>query len=69
MQKKLITVEQAADILNVSVDRVYAIARENILPVVRIGRQIRVDPEQLDEFIASGGQNFAGGWKKESDST
>ena len=36
----------------------YALAREGIIPVVRIGRQVRVDREQLATWIEGGGQEL-----------
>lgn len=64
--EKLLKVEEVAYILNVSTDRVYSLARENLIPSVRIGRQIRVDESQLRNWIQDGGQALNGGWKKES---
>lgn len=65
MDKKLIRLTQVAQILDLSDAQVHKLAREGIIPVVRIGRQLRVDPDALDEWIKAGGQGFAGGWKKE----
>ncbi|MCM3724585.1 helix-turn-helix domain-containing protein [Neobacillus cucumis] len=65
MRRNLITVPEAAPILGISVERTYTLAREGILPVVRLGRQIRLDPVQLDNWIARGGKALPGGWKHE----
>jgi excisionase family DNA binding protein len=65
MQKRLLTLPEAAGILGISDQRVYALARENILPVVRLGRKVRIDVRQLDIFIERGGQALPGGWKRE----
>lgn len=64
-EKTLLTIEKVALRLGISEARGYELARENILPVVRLGRQVRVDPDLLDEFIRNGGQALPGGWKKE----
>ncbi|EGD51730.1 DNA binding domain protein, excisionase family [Thermoanaerobacter ethanolicus JW 200] len=64
MNKKLLKLSDVAEILDIKIDRIYALARQGIIPVVRIGRQLRVDPEKLQEWIEQGGQGFEGGWKK-----
>lgn len=38
-----------------SEQRAYALARENIVPSVRIGRLVRFDPVRIEEFIRAGG--------------
>ena len=62
---RLLTVPETADILRLTPGRVYELARTGILPVVRLGRQIRVDAERLDEFLKAGGQALPGGWRAE----
>lgn len=64
MTKELLTLEQAARVLKVRYPRAAELAREGIIPVVRLGRQVRIDPEQLDEFILTGGKRLPGGWRK-----
>lgn len=66
MTQRLMTMNQAAETLGVSVDQAYSLARNGILPVVRLGRMIRVDEHTLEQFIASGGRTFEGGWRKEA---
>lgn len=62
---KLMAVEEVADILGVGVHRVYELARADILPHVRLGRQLRFSPEKISEFIEGGGQALPGGWRRE----
>jgi hypothetical protein len=65
------SIEYAAIRLNVSSQRAYQMAREGILPdgvIIRLGRQLRVDPDELEHFIKNGGQSLPGGWRK-NDST
>lgn len=52
---KLLTIPEVAEILSVSEARAYALAREGLMPVVRLGRQVRVDTEKLAEWIEEGG--------------
>jgi putative molybdopterin biosynthesis protein len=64
MSKTLMTLAQVAEILQVSEARAQQMAREQLLPVIRLGRQYRVDPDALDEFIRSGGRALPGGWRR-----
>ena len=66
MNKSLLTIEQVAKTLNVSYARAARLAREGALPVVRLGRQYRVDPERLSDFVAAGGCPLPGGWRREA---
>lgn len=50
---------------NVSPQRLYAAAREGLIPSVRLGRRIFFDEEALRAWAAKGGQSFPGGWKRE----
>jgi hypothetical protein len=66
MNQKLLTLKQVTAVFPVSYARVSAAAREGILPVVRLGRQVFVDPERLKEFIDGGGRAYPGGWRREA---
>jgi len=60
---KLLNVKVVAEMLDATEYRVYTLAREGILPSVRLGRQLRFSAEALDKFIANGGKPLPGGWK------
>jgi excisionase family DNA binding protein len=62
--KKLLNLQQLAEILGVTYARACELAREGVLPVVRLGRQVRVDPDALASFIADGGKALPGGWRR-----
>ena len=64
--QSLMSLRDAARRLGVGYPRACELAREGILPVVRLGRTIRVDPAALDEFIRSGGKPLPGGWRREA---
>jgi excisionase family DNA binding protein len=54
---RLLTAKQTAELLQVTLPRVYELARA-VLPagvVVRIGRQVRFDEDALNAWLASGG--------------
>ncbi len=56
MADKLLRVPEVARIIDTSVPRAYELARLGMLPgVVRLGRQIRVNPNALTEWITKGG--------------
>jgi excisionase family DNA binding protein len=65
-EKILKPVSYAARRLNITEARTYQLIREGLLRgAVKLGRQVRIDPDELEEFIKSGGQPLPGGWKKE----
>ena len=51
---QLLKIDGVARVLDVPVDRGYALAREGVIPVVRIGRQVRIDREQFAAWIEGG---------------
>jgi excisionase family DNA binding protein len=63
-QRRLLTANECADQLGLSVQRVYELARLGLLPSVRFGRSVRFAQAALDDFIASGGQALSGGWRR-----
>lgn len=63
---ELLRAGKAASKLDLSVDRLYTLTRENIIPCVYLGRQIRWSEEKLNEFIERGGERWSGGWRKEA---
>mgnify|MGYP001821006760 CR=1 FL=1 len=62
----LLTVKEVAALLNTSVARVYDLASKKVLPVVKLGRSKRFDPDVLRAWIKNGGQALPGGWRQES---
>ena len=48
----------AAAVLNTSRGRVYELVRQDILPHVRLGRQVRFDERAILSFIESGGRGL-----------
>ena len=54
-EARLLTIDEVAEILSVSSARAYQLARSGTIPVVRLGRQVRVDSEKLRLWIERGG--------------
>jgi excisionase family DNA binding protein len=52
----LLTIPETAKVLGVSEDTVEALIRQGRIPAFRVGRQWRVDPKRLDEWM---GQQIA----------
>ena len=61
---QMLTMHEVADRLGVSLQRAYEMGRAGLLPIVRMGRQIRVEETRLMSWIESGGRALPGGWKK-----
>ncbi|MEE9208623.1 MAG: helix-turn-helix domain-containing protein [Gemmatimonadota bacterium] len=56
---KLLRAPEVASLLRVPLPRVYELARSGNLPVVHLGRQIRVHPDELDKWMRKGGRPLA----------
>jgi excisionase family DNA binding protein len=66
MRRKLLRISEIAKLLDCRNERVARLIREGILPAVRLGRQIRIDPHSLERFIETGGQALPGDWRREA---
>jgi excisionase family DNA binding protein len=62
---KLLTVVEVGEALQVSPARVYELIRTGAMPAVWIGRQVRISPGALAQWIDCGGQPLPGGWRRE----
>jgi len=60
----LLTVTEVAEVLRLSVRSVRRLILENKLRVVRIGRAVRVRPEDLRSFLDASGQARPGAAEK-----
>lgn len=60
-KRKLLDAEETAELLGLRKQTLYALAREGIVPSVRLGRLIRFPPDAVEEFIASGGKAYGEG--------
>lgn len=57
----LLTPQETAKRLRVSHYRVYRLVRARLIPFVRLGRQLRFSPRQLEEFLQAGGRGLPTG--------
>lgn len=55
--KELLTVKEVADLLKTSRQQIRKMIRNSVLPAIRIGREWRVDPHYLSDFLE---QNITG---------
>jgi len=69
VSESLLTAQQVAVLLQVPKARVYELAREGLIPAVRLGRQIRVSASALDDWIADGGRALPDGWRRDKQPT
>ena len=55
MVHRLLNAQEVSDRLGIRLHRTYELVRDNQIPHVKIGRQVRVDATALEEWISSGG--------------
>ena len=55
---RLLTMPEVADLLRVRRARAYELARRGVIPVVHVGRQVRVAEDDLHTWIRQGGQSL-----------
>ncbi|HZP26086.1 MAG TPA: helix-turn-helix domain-containing protein [Dehalococcoidia bacterium] len=49
---RILTVKETADLLKVKPQWIYRMMRSDGLPCIRLGRQVRVDQDSLEKWIA-----------------
>jgi excisionase family DNA binding protein len=50
--RRLLTGDEVADLLNISRSFAFALMKRGEIPTVKLGRAVRVRPQDLEEFIA-----------------
>jgi|YNPMSStandDraft_1061717.scaffolds.fasta_scaffold02093_3 excisionase family DNA binding protein len=63
--ERLLTLKEVCGYLNIRYARAAELARTGALRCVRIGRQIRVAPGELQRFVEAGGRPLPGIWRKQ----
>jgi excisionase family DNA binding protein len=51
VEKQLLTPQEAADLLGLSLQAFYQRIHRGQIPIIRIGRSLRVDPEELERWL------------------
>lgn len=51
MTKRFITPHEASEYLSLNLKTVYSLAARGLLPVIRFGRQLRIDLTKLNDYI------------------
>jgi excisionase family DNA binding protein len=61
MEKQILTAGEIAEILRVDKQRIYDLARRDLIPVIRVGeRQYRFDAAAVQSWIENGGNKENG---------
>jgi excisionase family DNA binding protein len=55
---RLLTAQEVSEVLRLPRARVYQLGRAGLLPVVRVGRQLRVSEPALRAWVDAGGQGL-----------
>lgn len=64
--RRIVGVKPIAELLAVTPARVYELAQQNLIPHIRMGRQVRFDMAKVEAWLESGGQALPGGWRQEA---
>lgn len=56
IEKLLIKPREAAQVLSIGLSSLYVLIRSGELPSIRVGRAIRIERKQLDEWIRQQGE-------------
>lgn len=62
----LLTMAELEQITRQNRSHLYKMAREGLIPSIRIGRSVRFHPEQIEEWMRNGGQALEGGWRHQA---
>lgn len=58
---RMLRADAVAELLDLPRKRVYLLARDGIIPHIRVGRQVRFSAQELEAWIAAGGAGYPGG--------
>lgn len=64
IEDRLLTVAEGAQFLGLTCGRVYDLVRQNLIPAVHAGRQVRLSRRQLALWVEAGGTSLPGGWRR-----
>ena len=66
LTRRIVGVKPIAELLDVKPARVYELAQRDILPHIKLGRQVRFDMAKVEAWLEAGGQALPGGWRQEA---
>jgi len=66
---ELLKADEVARMLRVPSARVYDLARQRVIPSVRLGRQLRFSESALQRWISDGGCALLGDWRRDKQPT
>jgi excisionase family DNA binding protein len=64
--RRIVGAKPVAELLGVKPPRVYDLAQQNLIPHIKLGRQVRFDLDKVEAWLESGGQALPGGWRQEA---
>ena len=64
--RRIVGVNPIAELIDVKPSRVYELAQQNLIPHIRMGRQVRFDLDKVEAWLEAGGQALPGGWRQEA---
>ena len=64
--RRIVGAKPIAELIDVKPARVYELAQQNLIPHIRMGRQVRFDLDKVEAWLESGGQALPGGWRQEA---
>ena len=67
--ERLLSAREAAQVLGITEARLYTLVRQRVLPAVHLGRQVRIHPARLRDWLNAGGHRLEGGWRAVADGT
>ena len=64
--RRIVGVKPIAELLDVKQSRVYDLAQQDLIPHIKLGRQVRFDLDKVEAWLEAGGQALPGGWRQEA---
>ena len=64
--RRIVGAKPIAELLDVKPSRVYDLAQQDLIPHIKLGRQVRFDLDKVIAWLEGGGQALPGGWRKEA---
>lgn len=61
---RLVTADEVAVQFGITRQRVYELARQGLIPTVRLGRSLRFSASAIGDWINRGGEGWGGGLEK-----